>query len=249
MPLMFDGILGYAWAVKKGYRKTPAELHPENLVFPELPLEKVGEKCYAASAAFLPPEASMYPTKIMRHADWKTAMARFGCPATAYETATGWQQACQEPYWLIATPYVDFYYRGDDQGVIDLLSVIYSIGFIGGKRSAGYGQISRIELFEDVEEQSVWRTDGRPSRPVPVEIAGRREGLVPEWTTYYPPYWAAANSAWCYVPPPEQWLPSCNAADIAEKLELHFNDRIQRLQKSETKSEKENKRRRGGRSA
>lgn len=227
-PLMLDGILGYAWALRNGYGKTPAEVHPENLVFPELPLEKIGERCYAASAAFLPPEAAMYPTLLVRCADWKSAMARYGCPETAYDVAAGWRQAHREPYWLLSTPYVDFYYRGDNQGVTGLLSIIFQIRFLGGKRAAGYGQIRKIELKEKAADWSVWR-DGRPTRPVPVKIAGERKDLTPEWTTYYPPYWAAANNAWCYTPPVEQWLPVRKAKEIADTLELFFAQKKESL--------------------
>jgi len=217
-PLMLDGILGYAWALRNGYRKTPAEIRPENLVFPELPLEKIGNKCYAASAAFLPPEAAMFPTVFVRRADWQSAMARYGCPETLYTPATGWPQAAREPYWLLSTPYVDFYYRGDSRGVADLLAVIFQIRFLGGKRAAGYGQIQKIELHEKTADWSVWR-EGCPTRSIPVEIAGNKKGLIPEWTTYYPPYWAAVNSAWCFTPPVEQWLPVRKAKDLAVRLE------------------------------
>lgn len=228
-PLMLDGILGYAWALKNGYTKTPAESNPENLVFPELPLEKIGEKCYAASAAFIPPTAVMKPSRIIRRADWKDAMARRGVPATTYETAVGWQQACQEPYWELSTPYIDFYYQGDKKAVLDLLSIVYKIRFIGSKRSAGYGQIRKIEHQDNSENWAVWRGDGLPARPLPVALVGEKPGMTPEWTTYYPPYWAAVNSEWCYVPPPGQWLPKRSVMDIAEKLENVFDRKTEKI--------------------
>ena len=65
-PLMFDGILGYAWAIRNGLTKTPRETVPANLMFPDLPLDLAGEKCYAASAAFVPPEARLEYTQIVR---------------------------------------------------------------------------------------------------------------------------------------------------------------------------------------
>ena len=231
-PLMLDGILGYAWAMKNGYLKNPAESSPENLVFPELPLEKIGEKCYAASSAFIPSDSSMVPTKIMRLADWKNAMARYGSPATRYETSVGWQQARQEPYWQLSTPYVDFYYRGNKKAVTELLSIIYNIGFLGGKRAAGFGQIRRIEHFDNSEDWAVWRDD-QPTRPIPVSIAGKKDHLTPEWVTYYPPYWAMANSEWCYCPPHSQWLPFTSTEDISNRLDSFF---LSKMQKSVSQS-------------
>ena len=41
-PLMLDSILAYQWMRQHGHFKSAAENIPENLVFPELPLELVG---------------------------------------------------------------------------------------------------------------------------------------------------------------------------------------------------------------
>ncbi len=233
-PIMFDGLLGYAKMLKEGYTKTPSEQNPANLKFFELPLEKIGEKCYAASAMFLPSSAVMLPTVVIKPADWKFPMAKHA-PTTTYEKSVGWQQACMEPYWELATPYIDFYFKGDPKGVADLLSIIYKGRYIGPKRAAGYGLIRRIELRRNVEDWSVWR-NGLPTRPVPVAIAGEKPGLKAEWTTYHAPYWATANNAWCYTPPVEQWVATQKASELRNVLSSYFAEKNEQLRKKKVQN-------------
>ena len=48
-PIMLDALLARIKLGRQGISKTPAELNPDNLVFAELPIERVG-KCYLCSA-------------------------------------------------------------------------------------------------------------------------------------------------------------------------------------------------------
>lgn len=205
-PLLFDGILGYAWAVQQGLFKNPGEERIERLQFPDLPVAQIVDRCYAASAAFLPGEAYLEPSMLIRHADWKNAVNRHRIGNIVYQVSSGWTQAVQEIYWLTVTPHLDFYVRGEMGAINNLLNIIWDIRHLGSKRGSGYGLITDIRIDEAAEDFAVWR-EGEPTRPIPVTAAGEREDLIREWTTYYPPYWQGANAAWCYVPPVRQYLP------------------------------------------
>lgn len=226
-PLHFDGLLGWAWAKLNGFDKTPSEEIVANLVFPELPIEKIGDNCYCASCGFLPygeelnvekdgekyqaVAPRMEPTIFVRHADWVQAVGRHKADGVQYQVSTGWGQAVQETYWLLITPFVDFFVRGEEKPLDELVGVIRNGGYLGGKRGSGFGRIKEVECYEMEEDWSVWK-NGKPTRPVPVELVGERTGLVKEWATFKPPYWHVANSAWCYMPPKEQYLPVIDGA-------------------------------------
>lgn len=220
-PLMFDSLLGYAWAIKNGLTKTPHEEIATNLIFPELPIEKISERCYAASAAFIPPNALSEPTIFMRHADHRASLAAHGIKGI-YQTSSGYQQAVQEIYWLTLTPHVDFYVRGDKKEINELLSIIWDLRHLGSRRGSGYGLITDITIDETKPDYSVWKGN-KPTRPIPCSIAGERPDLIREWATHCAPYWHQANADWCYMPPPEQYLPF-NSEQIATSLEDNFKN-------------------------
>lgn len=226
-PLMLDGLLGYAWALDNGLFKTPAEELPGNLVFPDLPLEKIGERCYAASAMIIPPEASMEPTMLVRHADWAAAMAKRGQGDLAYNVGSGWMKGAQEVLWLLVTPYIDFYCRGDLERIKPLVRIIQDIGHIGPKRHSGYGRVHGVAVSTKCEDWAVWR-EGQPTRPLPV--AGFQDklpaGAAPavDWSTYYPPYWFMGNATWCYVPPVFQYRPAAPVENVLAAAGKHLED-------------------------
>ncbi len=244
LPLMFDGILGYAWAVKRGVVKNPGEILPENLVFPVLPVDLIAPRCYAASALFLPELAVSEPTLINRHASLQKESGRHGLHSWKQNLSGRWSKACQEVYWLTATPYVDFYVRGDIEKIDELVGVIGDIGYIGAKRSAGYGLITDIRVEEDVADWSTWK-DGKPTRPLPVATVGEKEGLEKVWAAYYPPYWSMAGAEWCYMPPLEQYQPSNFVPTVVDmKLRLEadlkkFNDARKSLEEAGNKNKEE----------
>ena len=66
------------WAKEKGFFKTPSEDDPENILFPDLPLNIVSPKCYAASSMFVPETATMHPEVFVRTANWQYFFAKQG---------------------------------------------------------------------------------------------------------------------------------------------------------------------------
>lgn len=209
-PIMFDGLLGYAWAIKNGLTKTPSEENAAELKFPELPIRKISPRCYAASAGILPPEAILKPTQFVRHADWAAAAAKHKAPDIAYQVAAGFMQAVQEMHWLTVTPYIDFYAEIEDEAeTMDLLSVLWESRHLGSKRGSGFGLIGEILADEMTEKTnySIWK-NGRPTRPLPVEAVGEHPELTKEWAAECAPYWHPANKTWCYMPPVEQYRPA-----------------------------------------
>jgi CRISPR type IV-associated protein Csf3 len=219
---MLDGILGYAAAVLQGKSKVPSEAWDPDDV--ELPLEREernGFWWWRASAMFVPEGSRVGTTTVVRRWDWAEFAVRAGLARSperpdapgldAVEGARrGWAKACLEPYVTLAAPYVDFYFDGDAVRVAELLNVIRAFGHVGGKRHAGWGRIRGIEVFRKSEGRSVWREDGQPSRPVPVEAAGEVPGGVKEWSGYRPPYWHRSRQALCWVPPSSQWWPDAD---------------------------------------
>lgn len=210
-PLMLDGVLSYVALYRMGYRKSPAEHLSEALVTPYLPIKKErtpdGE-FYRASAMFTPKEAYWTQTMIYRFADWgieaaKTFKKPFG---RTNEEQSGPYRQCQEPYFLLVTPYVDFYCDcKDEKELFSLLSDLRSLGFLGSKRAAGYGMIASIRINRDEPgEWGVWK-DGKPTRPVPVSWAGEGLNHPIDYCRIMPPYWHSQGRVLCYVPYPEQW--------------------------------------------
>ena len=212
-PLMLDGILGYAWAVEKGLTKTPAEsLSPKTVTLPELPLDKISKDCYAASAGFISEDATLQATKIVKAADWKTGKSGLFPETNLTARSSGWKKAYMEDYWLLATPHIDFYFRGDIEKVASLLRIIKAGKFLGSKRGSGYGEIKKIEI--DTSEDFSTEKDGYPTRNIPIDLFSNLHGLKPEMKGYRPPYWMTHLHTMCYVPQVSQWLPSSNKTQL-----------------------------------
>ncbi|MBR2215858.1 MAG: hypothetical protein IJ849_08895 [Selenomonadaceae bacterium] len=224
-PLMLDAILAYQWMRQNGHYKTAAENIAQNLIFPELPLERVG-KCYGASAMVIPQEAVyMAQDGYVRPADWEFALARH-TPKFSLRYgdssifASGPLRAYLEPQWLMSMPYVDFYANVIDETAFKkLLQAAVRGGFLGSKRSAGYGRIAKCTLKIISEGNPRWGfyKDGKPTRPLPV--ADFADQLPQDTTrgraTYFAPYWFAPNEAECFLPPTEQYLPILPTNDEA----------------------------------
>ena len=183
------------WAKEKGFFKTPSEDDPENILFPDLPLNIVSPKCYAASSMFVPETATMHPEVFVRTANWQYFFAKQGSKIknTKYKIDTTWLRAGQEKYWLMVTPYIDFYFECSDWDKLrQYLKIIKDVGFIGAKRAVGYGMINKIKLFIESEDYSILK-DGLPTRPLPVkEFNGKVSKSSPIGiSSYYAPYWLA----------------------------------------------------------
>jgi CRISPR type IV-associated protein Csf3 len=242
-PLKFDGILGYAWAIKNGLNKTPAETVVENIVFPELPLEKYSNKCYCASSMFSPKESFFTPITINRVTDYKSTFHRHNVSNMQFVKGSNWYKGCQEFHWEFTTPYIDFYFKGDLKKVEKLISIIFKIRHLGVKRSVGYGHINEIVVAKTDEDWSVWK-DGMPTRTVPISIVGERQELIKEFVNYYPPYWVEQNKEWCYIPPINQWMPQIENNELENKLKMGFDKNTERIkERAEANREKDNKKR------
>lgn len=237
-PIQGDGLFGYAWAQKQGLRKTPAEILPENIVFPELPFELVSNSYYAISAAFTPKEAFMIPEMVVRRPDWADVMAKHKVGQFAYQTSVGAFQGQQELYWLLVTPYVDFYCRGYASGISELLKEIWSMRHLGAKRAAGYGFITKIEVLPHDSDWSEWK-DGQPTRNIPVRLAPDKTGLAMEEAPCRPPYWHKAFVEPCYVPPLEQFMPGAQASDLATMAEPYLQTQLKRFVEWKAKREED----------
>lgn len=219
-PLLFDGLLSAAWAKEKGLLKTPAEDDPDNILFPELPLKKISQKCYAASAMFVPAEATMYPEILIRNADYKYFFARQGTKikSTKYIIDTTWCRSAQEKYWLMATPYIDFYFRCTNwDKLYKYLKILKTIGFIGSKRAAGFGMINKITISKDSEDYSILR-NGLPTRPLPLanfsDKIPKNLSVPTGMSNYYAPYWLSCNMVMCYLPQNSQYLPQMKQSNF-----------------------------------
>jgi hypothetical protein len=218
-PLMLDSILAYHWMQEKGYFKTSSENIKDNLVFPDLPIKRVGN-CYAASAMFVPNGAAFIQEDILnKTGSWKHGMA-IHRPDTPYQVKTKEFRIYQIKVWLLATPYIDFYINvTNDDKFFKLLEKVNNNHFLGAKHAVGFGRIVRIDCGKAEKDWSFMK-DGIPTRPLPVELfkgkvkAGVSEGK----STYYPPYWFYQNQDDCYLPPVEQYTPqvSKNLFDSVE---------------------------------
>lgn len=244
-PIQFDGVLGIAWKTITGRSKTPAELIPENLILPELPLELIDNKFYAASAGFTAPNSFFKPTLYNRSADLIHTFDNVKTGAVANQTSVGIFQSAQEPYWELFTEYVDFYAR-----VIDLerlrymLDIIKHIGTLGAKKSTASGRIYSIEITKAENDYSLWK-DGQPTRPIPVSSQAcnfpqpEQNLLIKDFCSSRPPYWSAILHEECYISPTNMHLP--NLPIIHNNLFL-LEQKLTNFYHMETKKQKKEQR-------
>lgn len=207
-PIMLDSLLGYIWARDHGLCKTSAECAPENLVFPDLPIERIG-KCYKSSAMFLPPETPMKEECFVKGTNWAAGMAKMGNKDMTYKIDTMWARGAQEKYWLLAAPYLDWYCETTEpDSLIQYLKEISKLGFLGSKRGAGFGKIQKIELGKDAPDYTVCK-DGEPTRPLPIAAFSGLPLKDPSvgMSTYYAPYWYSQNADLCFLPNKAQYTP------------------------------------------
>jgi hypothetical protein len=107
----------------------------------------------------------------------------------------------QIPTATIATPWLDFYVRGDRALLADLLR---DVGAVGRCRAGGLGAVLGTEILPDPEDRSLtWR--GRPMRSIPVESEDAAARFEPGSCDCRPqttraPYWAQRSKTLCVVP-------------------------------------------------
>jgi CRISPR type IV-associated protein Csf3 len=226
-PLSLDGILAYVVALREGKWKTPAEITKGNFDPPELPLDKVddipGLEFYKASMMFVPPEAYWSSDTFVKKSDAFEAMHEHGVgsPNILRDKSQGIFRGGMEPFLFLNTPYVDFYFSGDYDAVVDLKGDLERLGYIGAKHNAGCGAILKIRVkhIKDPKmDYSVFK-DGRPTRPIPVEyFPDGLRGTAIERCGFRPPYEYVGSKARCYVPPPEQWYPQMQMDSVLEQI-------------------------------
>lgn len=215
-PLQGDGIYGYAWAMKNGLKKAPSEHYIKNIVHPELPFE-TENNCYAISAGFADPNAFFEETLLLRHTDYQKSFSEHGLGKSNVAIATGEFRGIRDLYWKLITPYIEFYARGNIEGIKEFTEIIIRNGYLSSKRAIGYGKILNATITKAEEDWSLWRND-QPTRNIPV-IGERRDDLMVEKCGYRPPYWHPAFWKACYVPPVGMHLPALPKIET-ENIEL-----------------------------
>lgn len=127
-------------------------------------------------------------------------------------TSSGAYKSTEKPVATLATPYVDFFVRGDRDKLAEL---VRDVGSIGRARAGGLGAIHGVEIEADPDDRSlVWR--GRPQRSLPVADAEQARALF-EAGSYdlreantRAPYWHRATRAVCAVPTMRSWRAECD---------------------------------------
>ena len=220
---MLDALLAYIVLSEKGVKKTPAELSPENLLFAELPIERI-EKCYLCSAAIYPAaryiKSDSFAKRGTPNAHMSNIMPTF--LSTLHVAKPGLLRGIE-----LAVPYIDFYARVTDQEYfINLLKVVKQNG-IGKKTSIGFGQIAGINVFKSTHPNRCYKTEaGLPTRPLPVRLFQDKideDTATVGMSGYYAPYWFRKNHVPCFLPDTSLMspLPELNGNMISDmKAEL-----------------------------
>lgn len=202
-PIMLDALLARITLERQGIRKTTAELDPKNIIFAELPIQRIG-KCYLCSAAFTPTrnyaKADSFVKKGTAAQDVHGICGNFIATGAVSTPAL-------IPHVAIAEEYLDFHVRVTDKSeFFSLLKDVKHYG-IGPKTSIGFGQIASIHYWEESENKCYKTDDGYPTRPLPVkDFKGEIcEDAAIRWSSYYAPYWSNIGKTMCYLPRPEQY--------------------------------------------
>jgi hypothetical protein len=213
-PLTLDAVVVALAAIRDGRRLPPIPYDPERDPYApgraggRIPLAVAGEKrpVYRASAAALPRGVAAWG-----RAGWAKRcdkdLLRCWCGGKPPDDARGPYRAWRGSFDAVAAPAVRFWCVGDRAGLEELLAFLPALG---PRRAVGFGEVIHASV-EPAADWSLVGPDGQPARPLPVEDwpDGAERGWRMEWCACRPPYWAAANMAWCWMPPTERWLPLC----------------------------------------
>lgn len=239
-PIMLDALLARIKLGRQGISKTPAELNPDNLVFAELPIERVG-KCYLCSGSFLPP--SSY-AKVDAFAGRPANTKAIRLVSKEFLSTGVIGNSSITRYYSVAVEHVDFHVRavdGREQELFDLLKDVKLYG-LGAKTGIGAGQISGIEAIPEKGTDLCFRTeDGFPTRALPVELfKGKISGKASVgMSTYFAPYWMARNKVLCYLPKPEQYSPLPSISDgVFSDIEKELEAEKKALEEKKNKKRK-----------
>lgn len=91
---------------------------------------------------------------------------------------------------------IEWYATGHADAVLD---VMQSVRFIGKKRSAGYGEVTRWET-EDGELDGLVGFASEPLRPIPTARWTEGGDWIPVEAAWKAPYWDVRNRDRCFVP-------------------------------------------------
>lgn len=225
-PIMADGLLARVALARKGISKTPAEISAENLVFADLPIERVG-KCYLCSSMFLPDNAySCQDALAGREVD--AAGVRLFHPTFSAANRPALKSPDLLVHDAVTTETTTFYARVIDGREDEFLSLVKKASEygIGPKTSVGYGK-STVLVQEGAPDWS-YKKDGLPTRPLPKELFAEEFAGVPDvpvgMSCYYAPYWFRRNAVPCFLPPPSQYAGFETAISLLDNIAIDIED-------------------------
>ena len=229
-PIMLDALLARIALERQGVRKTTAELDPKNIIFADLPIERIG-KCYLCSAAFAPSRSYSKADSFAKRGTDAQNIRSFckeflGTGAVSIPALV--------PHIAVAEEYLDFYVRVTDKAeFFSLLKEAKRYG-IGPKTSIGFGQIASIHVAEEKEHGNrCFKTeDGFPTRPLPYcDFKGKiSDDAATGWSTYYAPYWNSIGKAKCYLPPQKKFSSLMITKNYTQPLYLEFRIHVKTFQ-------------------
>lgn len=181
--LPLDSILAYAWMMEHHPDKLAAStsgMRPEDILEPELPLERRGEGddwYWACSFALGSPRGQQIVYYHRRFdAQESEAYVDFGKRRGKVNHKAGPYRSCRVPLMVVLVPELVWYAVGNRYEVEWLLQYITHIG---KKRSQGYGRVARWTVERAEEDLS-------SLRPIPDPEGDFEMGVRP-------PYWMRDN--------------------------------------------------------
>ena len=118
-------------------------------------------------------------------------------------SANQWR-AMFNTYAATASDKVIWFGHGDISSVRRLMASLMEGGGVGKKTSHGYGRINEVNVVPVQNDYSLVLPDGRPARPVPVDVWLAMGGAdIPSVAreTFMPPYFDNNLAVSCVVPP------------------------------------------------
>jgi CRISPR type IV-associated protein Csf3 len=172
-----------------------------------------GTWCYAASLAELHGHHGTELAHWNKRLDEAAALAAMERGAVELgkrrkiPTGSGEFKSYHMPLWLEVVDRLVWYAMGDRDEVLRLLTT--HVRGLGRKRNSGHGAVAawNVEEVDVPPDRWMWRAPVMPARHIPVAMLGEWSGET-AWAGYRPPYWLAANQAWCAA---VQWAPAAMA--------------------------------------
>jgi len=202
--LPIDSILSYAWIkINKPdelYNSNPNALSMEEMIIPELPIEKremAGEWYWAASFAIYQAEGEFIDYWHKRF-DKEHEQFLTGRKMTFYPQS-GRFRSYRMPLPGDLTQRIVWYCYGNSAKTLKLL-IDAAITHIGKKRSQGYGLIKQWKVEETDEDYSEIGPDGGLMRSMLKPPEGLQGNTIMRRYGIRPPYWHVDNIFNCIVP-------------------------------------------------